>query len=591
MKYGFLVILIFLIMISQYVSASNPSLKLERSSLIVVPDQYPTIQSAIDNASEGTTIFVKNGTYNERIDITKSLKIYGSDTAPTIIRSSEGGDVVNIRANNVTFARFRIEGDIKTRAGIYIQQSHDNQILDNIVVDSQHGIRIWDSSNITLRNNYMANNSFNFGVWGLFLAHFLHNIDDSNLVEGKPIHYLINEKNKTISSDAGYVAVVNSTDITVKDLKLQKNFDGVIAVYSTSITIQNITSTSNNYGIHFVSSNSNIITQNNIRENYAGFLLDLSNDNDISKNNFSNNQIGLQFSYSPLVPEKRSTGNLVHENNIAGNDDGIQAIGAISNKFCKNEIRANTRSGALLSGSAYNVFCGNTFSENSWGFAVQNSSQNLVFNNNFINNTSQVFHTDNSVNSWNNTRAIGGNYWSNNVILDNDLDGIDDVPYTVNPNNMDNYPLAGIFSNHTFTWDNSEHFITIISNSSEHTFKVFPSESKISLNFTGSSQTLGFCRISIQKELVRKLWGDNFTVLVNGIPPSNMKKWEDDLFIYAYFTYSHPTSQALLIPEFTIKALLASILGSLLVATLIILFMKKKDSVLSNKCEEKKVRL
>jgi hypothetical protein len=87
---------------------------------------------------------------------------------------------------------------------------------------------------------------------------------------------------------------------------------------------------------------------------------------------------------------------------------------------------------------------------------------------------------------------------------------------------------------------------------------------------------LGFCRITIQKELVRKLWGDNFTVLVNGIPPSNMKKWGDDLFIYVYFTYPHPTSQALLIPEFTIKALLASILGSSLAATLIILFMKKK---------------
>ena len=581
MKYRFLVILIFLIMISQYVAAVNPSLKLDTSPLIVVPDQHPTIQSAIDNASEGTTIFVKNGTYNEHIDITKSLKIYGSDTAPTIIRSSEGGDVVNIRANNVTFARFRIEGDIRARAGIYIQQSHDNQILDNVVVDSQHGIRIWDSSNITLVNNSMANNSFNFGVWGLFLAHFLHNIDDSNLVEGKPIRYLINEKNKTISSNAGYVALVNSTNVIVKDLKLEKNFDGVIAVYSTSITIQNITFASNNYGIHFVSSNSSIITQNNIQENYAGFLLDLSNDNDISKNNFSNNQIGLQFSYSPLVPEKRSTGNLVQENNIAGNDDGIQAIGAISNKFCKNEIRANTRSGALLSGSAYNVFCGNKFSENSWGFAVQNSSQNLIFNNNFINNTSQVFHTDNSVNSWNNTRAVGGNYWSNNVVVDNDLDGIDDMPHTINPSNMDNYPLAGIFSNHTFTWDNSEHFITIISNSSEHIFKVFPLESKISLNFTGSAQTLGFCRISIQKELVRKLWGDNFTILVNGIPPSNMKKWEDDLFIYAYFTYSHPTSQALLIPEFTIKALLASILVSLLTTTLIILFMRKKDFVLS----------
>lgn len=570
MKYGFLVILIFLIMISQYVSASNPSLKLDTSSLIVVPDEYPTIQSAIDNASEGTTIFVKNGTYNEHITIIKSLKIYGSDTAPTIIRSSEGGDVVNIRANNVTFARFRIEGDIRTWAGIYIQQSHNNQILDNVVVDSHHGIRIWDSSNITLRNNSMTNNSFNFGVWGLFLAHFLHNIDDSNLVDGKPIRYLINEKNKTISSDAGYVALVNSTNIIVKDLKLEKNFDGVIAVYSTSITIQNITSTSNNYGIHFVSSNSSIINQNNIQENYAGFLLDLSNDNDISKNNFSNNQIGLQFSYSPLIPERRSAENSIHENNIAGNNDGIQAIGAISNKFCSNKIANNTRSGTLLSGSAYNIFCGNTFSENTWGFACQNSSQNLVFNNNFINNTSQVFYTDNSINWWNNARAIGGNYWSDNVVVDNDLDGIDDMPHAINFNNMDNYPLAGTFSNHTFTWESNEYFLTIISNSSERTFEFLSTEGKIILNLTGPNQTVGFCRISIQKELVQNLWKGSLTILVNGVSSSNMTKWEDNSCIYIYLTYPHPKSQVLIKPKSSSNTFLVLFLSLFLITVFLI---------------------
>jgi parallel beta-helix repeat protein len=277
-----------------------------------------------------------------------------------------------------------------------------------------------------------------------------------------------------------------------------------------------------------------------------------------------------------LLPQKRSAENFIHENNIADNNDGIQAAGAMNNKFCSNEITANTRAGAMLVSSASNIFCGNAFSKNGWGFAFQNSGENSIFNNNFINNTLQVYYTDTLVNLWNSTQAIGGNYWSDNAISDNDSDGIDDIPYTVNPSNIDNYPLAGIFANYTFTWENGEQFMAVISNSSERIFTALLSEGKIALNLTGPAETLGFCRISIYRTLVQELWGDNFSVLVNGIPPSDMKKWEDGLFTYAYFTYPHPSSQVLLIPEFTVKSLLTLILGFTVMATIIMFVMKRK---------------
>lgn len=45
------------------------------STTIYVPDSYPTIQAAVDAASPGDTIIVRDGTYRENIDVNKRLTI------------------------------------------------------------------------------------------------------------------------------------------------------------------------------------------------------------------------------------------------------------------------------------------------------------------------------------------------------------------------------------------------------------------------------------------------------------------------------------------------------------------------------------
>jgi pectin methylesterase-like acyl-CoA thioesterase len=53
---------------------------------IVVPDDYPTIGAAIENASEGDTIYVKMGIYEETtLTVNKSISLIGEDTANTIL--------------------------------------------------------------------------------------------------------------------------------------------------------------------------------------------------------------------------------------------------------------------------------------------------------------------------------------------------------------------------------------------------------------------------------------------------------------------------------------------------------------------------
>jgi pectin methylesterase-like acyl-CoA thioesterase len=59
---------------------------------IVVPDDYPTIQQAVNAASDGDIVRVRAGTYIEDIVINgKSLSLIGEGRSNTVIRNKSPG--------------------------------------------------------------------------------------------------------------------------------------------------------------------------------------------------------------------------------------------------------------------------------------------------------------------------------------------------------------------------------------------------------------------------------------------------------------------------------------------------------------------
>ncbi len=81
------------------------------SSIIYVPDDYAKIQWAVDNASAGDTIIVRDGLYVENVDVNKRLTIQSENGAANcIVDSYSGYHVFDVTADGVSIIGFTATG-------------------------------------------------------------------------------------------------------------------------------------------------------------------------------------------------------------------------------------------------------------------------------------------------------------------------------------------------------------------------------------------------------------------------------------------------------------------------------------------------
>jgi nitrous oxidase accessory protein len=203
---------------------------------IVVPDDFSSIQDAIDNAHEYDTIFVKEGTHEEHsLVINKTLILVGEDASTTIIKNidiSPAWDpslnpfppppiiAIQINASNVKISNFTI-----TRAvGVF---ADGTEIVDNFVESTSLGI-IMNSNNNTIARNSLSG----IGTEGFIKCTGSYNSILENTING------------STSLDLGAVYIKGSFN----------------SVYSNAIT----DTSSFNYSRVKVYGDENSITKNNI---------------------------------------------------------------------------------------------------------------------------------------------------------------------------------------------------------------------------------------------------------------------------------------------------------------------------------------
>jgi len=157
-----------------------------KAGTIVVPDDYASIQRAIDVASPFDTIFVRKGVYCENLFIGKALSLVGEDWQQTIIDGGGTGHVIYIKANNVKVSGFTIKNSSSEYpySGIYLDESHGCHICGNNITAMYYGIRIYNSSDNYVYQNYI---NYEYGasssVMGIELAWSQNNTISNNYIE------------------------------------------------------------------------------------------------------------------------------------------------------------------------------------------------------------------------------------------------------------------------------------------------------------------------------------------------------------------------------------------------------------------------
>ncbi|HEC89586.1 MAG TPA: PKD domain-containing protein, partial [Thermoplasmatales archaeon] len=423
--------------------------------------KWDNIQDAIDNASNGYTIYIWNGTYTENVTVDKTVSIIGNSSAVCTVQTNDNttsvftvtADYVNINGLNISGANAssgvkinavehcNISNNIlwRNHYGIYLYSSSNNTITNCNAYNNSRGINLYYSSDNTITNF----NAYNNSKYGIHLSYSSKNniIANCNVYSNSYGIYMFSYPPDSIA------------DNIIVNCSIYNNYNDGIYVcsysyeYSSSTTIENCSVYNNSgHGIFFdESSVNNIIGCSIYNNSQYGIWLESSNNNILNCTVY-NNDVGICLSsnnnitdcnvYNDVIGiDLSSSNNNITDCSIYNNSqDGIW-VGS-SNVIIGCSIYNNVDYGIWIGGSS-NVIIGCSIYNNSYGIIVQGNN-NLVYNN-YFNNTHNAYDDGNNI--WNTTKTagrnivngpyLGGNYWSDYGGTDTDGDKIGDtlLPY------------------------------------------------------------------------------------------------------------------------------------------------------------------
>ena len=370
---------------------------------IVVPNNYSTIQDAINHANAGGTVYVRKGVYKECITVDKPLTLICEDGATIIGGWQQGGTVVLVNHDNITISGFAIQSMANGTHGNSIRGVHLLNVQGCTVSNcsfSKGGTAIWlyGSSGNTIENNFVdgreqyIGNCLVYTYTGLSIQH-----SSDNLIRNNTLNAI---------TEAG-IEVTDSHGNVIDDNYLKCQWKGINIVGSNNSIIKNNNITGGRFGLQQNTASNNTIENNTFIDTYTAIQA-----NDGSCYNFISQNTFTASKYCGIELHQNVNHNRVIGNNIENGANGIEIKNSTDNTLVYNNITGTNLIGVI----------------------IVDASNNLIQKNNFAENGVQVSSSASS-NKWD---ADGkGNYWDTYNQTDTS-----NTQYVIDESNIDNFPLT-----------------------------------------------------------------------------------------------------------------------------------------------------
>ena len=231
------------------------------------PDNYTKIQDAIDDASDGDTVFVYDDSspYYETLVIEKSIYLIGEAKETTFIDANEqeNADVILIKSDEVTIQGFTIQN---AEGGYW--------------PDYDNGIEIWSNNN-TIKDNIIRDTTM-----GIQLGEQVdfQNYSNFNIIEENTI---------TENEFAGIYFIISNDNMVKRNVITANGYHGVFMFGDNNRNQigQNIVSNHSQTAVLIHGGSNNTILQNHIVGNKHGITISYSSLNYVNYNNIYDNKI------------------------------------------------------------------------------------------------------------------------------------------------------------------------------------------------------------------------------------------------------------------------------------------------------------
>ena len=435
----------------------SSSIKLNQGNTLYVggsgPGNYTKIQDAIDDASDGDTVFVFNGHYIESVEINKSIDLIGEDNIRTIIERDQPGATIWLTKGFVNISNLNITNSNDDWGGVtlwFVEQPV--WIKNNNFFNNNHGIKVDNSPKVFIENNTIncCDKSGSRGVYyggsGIIqyntISRCWWGITFSSDSRGSAIHNTIfNNEWYGIMSIASKPYIANNTIFHNKqginsrcrdraiieyNLIYENSEDGIMfgfvgeqpnchPIISNNIIIWN------EYGINCHDSTNSIIRNNTIvYNNRNGIRCYRSNPTIIDNTIISNGKKGIYYNNGP-------NGDLIEHNFIS----------------------EHTEHGIYIRNVEPNIL-NNTITSNSIGIYVDTETPIINYNNIMGNSEYGVYfrdylgYLDARYNWWGSSDGPGGDGPGSG-----DKIGIEKIRYSpwLNEENQNAYPSSSVTNN------------------------------------------------------------------------------------------------------------------------------------------------